>query len=274
MTISTPDTFTMYTAEQYILSIRLRPGGLSFSAYNPSVRESFFYRDADFDRSIPYVSALKDFFFDNECLAWTYRRSYVICVSPQYTLTPDALMDDKRKAQILAFNFSAPEKRCLSNHLTDEQATVVFGVNEEVYEFCSRSLTRPIFNHHQTPQLTMLKRQSRSGSRQMFAILHPRMVDICCFADKKLLFVNTFDFGQLNDLLYYILCVWKLTEMNQLDDSLLLAGDKTLCMRLTDSLHQYVRNIGRIEIPDKAYLLGGEILQAPVDMILSSVCES
>ena len=36
MTISIPDTLTTDNSEKYIVSIRLRSGGLSFSAYSPS----------------------------------------------------------------------------------------------------------------------------------------------------------------------------------------------------------------------------------------------
>ena len=57
MTISIPDTLTTDNSEKYIVSIRLRSGGLSFSAYSPSVSESFFYRDVEFDRTRPYVSS-------------------------------------------------------------------------------------------------------------------------------------------------------------------------------------------------------------------------
>jgi hypothetical protein len=274
MTISIPDTLTTDYSEKYILSIRLRSGGLSFSVYNPSEKQSFVYREVAFDRNIPYISSLKELFFENECLAWTYRRTDVLCVSPQYTLAPDDLFDEKQRAQYLAFNFSSPEKRCLSNPLKDERASLVFGMNEEVYEFCSRSLTRPLFTHHLTPQLITLKKQSRDESCQMFVVLHPRMVDISCFAGTRLLFVNSFNFEHLNDLLYYVLYVWRQTGMNQLDDSLFLAGEKGLCTRLTDALQKYIRQIGRMAIPDKAYLLGGEILQAPIDLIFLSVCES
>jgi hypothetical protein len=58
-----------------------------------------------------------------------------------------------------------------------------------------------------------------------------------------------------------------------LHDSLFLAGDPGLCNRVHQSLQAYIRYIGRMEIPAKAYLLGGEILQAPIDLILLSVCE-
>lgn len=64
MTISIPDTLTTDNSEKYIVSIRLRSGGLSFSAYSPSVNESFFYRDIEFDRTKPYVSSLKECFFE------------------------------------------------------------------------------------------------------------------------------------------------------------------------------------------------------------------
>ena len=63
------------------MSIRLRSGGLSFSAYSPSVSESFFYRDVEFDRTRPYVSSLKECFFENDFLTWFYKQVNVVCVT-------------------------------------------------------------------------------------------------------------------------------------------------------------------------------------------------
>ncbi|MDR1918135.1 MAG: DUF3822 family protein [Tannerellaceae bacterium] len=274
MAISFPDTLTTEHSEKYIMSIRLWSGGLSFSAYNPAEGQSFFYREVKFDRTIPYVTSLKELFFENECLTWTYKRTYVLCVSSQYTLVPGQWIRDKQRSPFLSFNFSSPEKRCMSNLVEEGQAELIFGLDEEIYEFCARSLTRPIFTHHITSQLITLKQQSRNETvNHMHVVLHHRMVDITCFSGDKLLFVNSFDFEQLNDLLYYILCVWKQTGMNQLTDVLFLAGETGLCNRVNQSLQTYIRHIGRTEIPAKAYLLGGEILQAPIDLILSSVCE-
>jgi hypothetical protein len=275
MTISVPDTFTSDFSEKYIMSIRLWSGGLSFSAYNPEEGHTFFVRELEFNRARPYIEWLKeDVFFANECLTWSYKRTSVLYVSAQYTLAPNRLVPEKKKAQLLAFNFPAPGKRCLSNPVEAEDAQLVFGVNEEVYEFCSRSLTHPVFTHHIGSQLIMLGKQSRNGTNsRMFVILHRKMVDIVCFAAGRLVFVNSFHFEQLNDLLYYILCVWKQTGMNQLNDALFLAGDISLTTRITHFLQTYIQHVGRMEIPAKTYLLGGEILQAPVDLLLFSVCE-
>ena len=117
MAINLSDKLTADHSENYIMSIRLRSGGLSFSAYSPSVSESFFYRDVEFDRTRPYVSSLKECFFENDFLTWFYKQVNVVCVTSQYTLVPASVFQEKQKAGLLAFTFSSPEGRCLSNEL-------------------------------------------------------------------------------------------------------------------------------------------------------------
>ena len=113
MAINLSDKLTADHSENYIMSIRLRSGGLSFSAYSPSVSESFFYRDVEFDRTRPYISSLKECFFENDFLTWFYKQVNVVCVTSQYTLVPAAVFQEKQKAELLAFTFSSPEGRCL-----------------------------------------------------------------------------------------------------------------------------------------------------------------
>ena len=216
MAINLSDKLTADHSENYIMSIRLRSGGLSFSAYSPSVSESFFYRDVEFDRTRPYISSLKECFFENDFLTWFYRQVNVVCVTSQYTLVPAAVFQEKQKAELLAFTFSSPEGRCLSNELKDEPAELVFGVDEDVYEFCSRSLVNPRFVHHVGPLLSLWKKQSRARlPRQLYVVLHRRRMDVACYAQGNLLFVNSFEYEHTDDILYYILYVWKLLLMYQ-----------------------------------------------------------
>jgi hypothetical protein len=257
-----------------MMSIRLRPDGLSFSAYSPGEGQSFFFRDVTFDGNAPYTSSLKELFFTNECLTWTYKKTNILSVSGQYTLLPDSVFEEKMRSAVLAFNFSYPEKRCLVNHLEEEKARLIFGVNEEIYEFCARSTTNPLFTHHITSCLTILRKETYGASpSRMYVIVHRRMVDIICFEGERLVFVNSFDFDNMGDLTYYILYAWVETGMNQLEDAMLLSGDAGMCTRLTASLATYIRHIGRMGIPSAAYLLSGEILQAPSDLILMMLCE-
>ena len=54
MTISIPDTLTTDNSEKYIVSIRLRSGGLSFSGYDPSA-VSFIGKRNSIGRSLSFL---------------------------------------------------------------------------------------------------------------------------------------------------------------------------------------------------------------------------
>lgn len=274
MTISVPDTLTTDNSEKYIMSIRLRSGGLSFSGYDPSVGGSFFYREAEFDRAVSFISSLKEFFFAHEFLAWTYRRINVICVASEYTLVPDDYFLDDKEKRLLDFSFSTPEQHCLIVALEDQQAKLVFGLDEEVYEFCSRSLLHPYFFHYMTPLLALWKKwSSASLSRQMYVVMERKRVDVVCYAQERLLFVNSYRIDQPDDIVYYILSVWKQAGLDQEKDQLHLLGDSSVRMRVVERLRIYLRHVKPMEIPSEAYLLGTDVVKTPMDLISLLVCE-
>lgn len=274
MAISISAKLTTDNAEKYKMSIRLRSGGLSFSGYCPSESDTFFYRDVEFDRTKPFIVSLKEFFFDNDFLTWSYKQVNIVCVTPQYTLVPSEVFDEKRKEELLSFTFSAPEARCLNNTLKDELSELVFGMNEEVYEFCSRSLINPNFVHYMVPLLEYWKKQSRSRlPKQLYVVLHRRMIDVVCYAQGTLLFFNTFGYEQTDDILYYILYVWKQTGLDQEKDQLRIFGEASLRGTITNTLRNYLQYIDPLEIPSEAFLLGSEMGQAPLDIIALSLCE-
>ena len=98
-------------------------------------------------------------------------------------------------------------------------------------------------------------------------------MDVACYAQGNLLFVNSFEYEHTDDILYYILYVWKQVGMHQQKDQLLLSGDEGLQNSITNTLRNYLRNIDPQEIPSEAYLMGTEVLQAPLDLIALSLCE-
>lgn len=274
MAIDISDKLTADHSEKYRMSIRLRSGGLSFSAYSPSEKESFFYRDVEFDRTRPYISSLKECFFENDCLTWPYKQVHVVCVTSRYTLVPEEVFEEKQKEELLAFAVSSPGGHCLSNKLKDEQAELVFDVDEEMYEFCSRSLVNPRFVHHVSPLLSLWKKQSHARlPHQLYVVLHRRRMDVACYAQGNLLFVNSFEYEHTDDILYYILYVWKQTGMDQQKDQLRLFGDVPLRSAVTSTLRNYLQYIDPQEIPSEAYLMGPEVLQAPLDLIALTLCE-
>lgn len=274
MAISIPDTFTASNSEKYILSIRLRSDGLSFSAYNPLETGSFFYRETEFERTRPFMDNLKDFFFENELLGYSFRQIHLLCEATPYTLVPKEAYDGGQAKAFLNFNFSSAPTHALSNLLKEQDVEVVFGVEEELYEFCCRSLLNPHFVHHITPLLAYWRKTSLTASaKQLSADIHGKQLDIVCFEQGKLIFANTFRFEHLNDILYYILYVWKQLEMDQQNDQLRIAGKPEIRMRITEVLRNYIRYVSIAEAPSEVYLWGTEAVQAPLDLLTLLICE-
>lgn len=264
---------TADNAERYVVSIRLWSGGLSFSGYDSSVSDSFFYIEVKFDRSKSYIASLKDYFFDNEYLTWPFKRFQIICVSFRYTLIPAVAFHDDQKDQLLAFAFSEHSGHGLYNELKDKETDLLFDIDKDVYEFCSRSIINPVFLHYMTAQLNWWKKQSRSFfPKLLYVALHSEWIDVACCCQGTLQFANSFAYGQVEDILYYILYVWKQTCLDQEKDRLRMFGDSPLRTQVADTLHQYIQYIDLLDIPSEAYLLGMEVRKAPLD-IITLLCE-
>lgn len=265
---------TADNAERYQVSIRLRSGGLSFSGYDPSVSDSFFYQEVEFDRSRSYITSLKDYFFDNEYLTWPFKSFRIVCVSPRYTLLPAVAFHENQKDKLLAFAFSTDLGHGLYNDLKDKETVLLFDVEEDVYEFCSRSIINPIFLHYMTSQLNWWKKQSRKFfPKLLYVVLHSKWIDVACLNQGALLFANSFAYEQAEDILYYILYVWKQTGLDQEKDRLRIFGEAVLRARIADSLRQYIQYIDLLDIPSEAYLQGMEVRKAPLDIITLLLCE-
>jgi len=271
MTISIPDTLTVDNSGKYIMSIRLQPGGLSFSGYIPSSKGSFFYREALFDRTVPYISSLKEFFFAHDFLTWMFGKVRIVIVSGEYTLVPQEIFQAKNSNLFLEFNFTRPTDHSMNSQL-DEGIEVVFGLDSEVYEFCSRSFINPEFTHHIVPTLNFWKKWgTNSLNRQMYVVSHNKMIDILCFDRGTLSFINSFTVERLDDMLYYILYVWKQTGMDQQKDEFHLSADSASQTQIIQALSTYIKQIVPVKMPTEAYLAGSQIIQAPIDLIALSL---
>lgn len=275
MTIRIPDTLTTEHSEKYIVSIRLWPDGFSFSGHIPGQAGSFFYRETLLAKGTSYLSSLKELFFTLEFLTWTYKQTYVLPVAVPFTLVPSALFDESRKDQILAFNLSEPPSRSLHNTLDTSEAELLFAVEEELYEFCSRTLLNPQFIHPMTPQLKLWQKQSMpSDKHRMYLVVQAKTIDIACFSSGKLILANSFKAERPEDILYHTLHIWNQTGMNQLTDELYLYGDHVRRMEVSRIFQHYLRNVRLMQIPSEVYLAGVTLAQTPFDLISLFVCES
>ncbi|MDR1407599.1 MAG: DUF3822 family protein [Tannerella sp.] len=264
------NTLTPDNAGQYIVSIRLRPGGLSFAGIHPDEKKRFFCEDIILDRKKTYVQALKEAFFSHAFFSYSFKHVFVLCVNRRFTVVPANVFAEKQKEELMSFTFSTSGYRTLYEPADDLEAKVVFGVQSDVYEFCARSLLRPQYVHAATRLLTLWRKQSLTHlRRQLYVALHEGIMYAACFDKGVLCFVNSFNYEDTADILYYTLYIWKQLGMEQLHDVLHLAADTEMYEKLSAELKIYLSHIQAVAPPWPDMPAG-----VPPDVMALFACES
>lgn len=266
---------TADNAEKYKLSIRLRPDGLSFSVYQVADKGDFLHKEVDFDRSKPYLAALKEFFFGHDFLSFPFKRVDIVVIGAQFMTVPHILFDEKRIGELMQFTFGDAPQRYLHHALADDSSVFLYGMDEEVYEFCSRSLIQPRFIHGLVPLLNRWKKQNRNQTfGQCFLLIYPDFFTLAFLREGKLVFLNAFGYQQFSDLEYLVLYAWQQTGFDQLKDQLLVRNETRHTDNFPEQLKTYIKHIHPMTLPAEAFLLGAGVAQAPMDIISLALCES
>lgn len=263
-------------SENYIVSIRLMPDGLSFSGYNPHVKGSFFIQEEKGNPHDSYMKLVEDFFFTRDFLSCAFKHFYVVQAHADYTLVPLPLFVEKKAEELYAFTFgSSAGRQVLYQTLEEDGQVCLFSMMPEVYSFCTRSLVNPVFVHSQSAVFAFWKQRSLATTSQvMFLSLTGDRLTIACYKQGQLSFTNYFQATECKEILYYTLYIWKQQQLDVQEDLLYLSGETQRTKELRMALAAYIRHVDMLDYPTEAYLMGPEILRAPLDLIALSLCES
>ncbi len=274
MQFSIPDTFNPDHSEKYLLTIRLYPEGFAFSLYDPLCDGSYFYREISYNKKISPVANLKEIFFDNEFLAFPYRKTQVISQSRDFTFVPSILFKETDKDTFFSFNFHQPKGKLLNQQLQQPEINIIFSMEEEVYEFLSRSLSQTIFIHHTSPLISFFYHRSRLGNTNKLIVnIQKDSVDILCFSLGELILANNYSCQNTNDMVFYILFIWKHLKMNQLKDMAIVLGTQDRKTEVMDLLNKYIKNVVPFNPVPEHHLFGVDSSNIPFDIISLSLCE-
>jgi hypothetical protein len=245
MIIRVPDTLNISNSNQYKVSIRLRSDGLSFSGYIPSEEDSFFTETVSLNPDVPLIQSLKETFFENVCLSYTYQTLHVIAVSEKYTMVPESVFSEKDKDTLFSYCFQTDGNiKVLAQPLPAFSSFLLYSMDPDVYEFMMRSLVNPQFIHFLSPMLSDWRQKSvKCYPRQLYAMIHDGRLDLVCFRQGELLLLNSFGYETGNDIIYFILYVCKQLSVSQPEDSVFFCGDRTMCEKIMPVIRKYVAQV-------------------------------
>jgi hypothetical protein len=242
MTIRVPDTLTIDNSEKYEVSIRLWPDGLSFSGYIPFEKDSFFTETILFAGDMNFSQSLKNIFFENPCFSYIYKSFDIIFISGKYTLAPNDVYSEKHNDLIFSICHRKGEAgKILIQPVDNLNFSLLYEVDNDAYEFLTRSIINPRFIHYLYPLLISWQTNSFTCyPKQIYAYIHDNILDVVCLESGELLFVNSFDYEKDNDIVYYIMYACRHIGVNQLEDSLHFCGDKELCHSVMSVIKSYI----------------------------------
>ncbi len=257
-------------SENFIVSIRLMPGGLSFSGYSPVFKDSFFIQNEKWDAAIPDLDHLKDFVSSNDFLSCPFKQLKIVWADSDYMLVPNALPADEKELEVY-YSYTFGKKvvgRLLADEVKGEDMSVLYQIDSETYDFCMKSFVNPDFVHTKSAVFSLWKNHSLNcQNRQMYISFVDEQLTIACYEKGHLIFFNYFKVHGFNEVVYYTLYVWKQQKLDVFTDSLFFSGDAFQMNELKEKLQLYISHVDSFEYPSEVYLMGVNIVHAPIDLI-------
>ena len=100
-------------------------------------------------------------------------------------------------------------------------------------------------------------------TRRMVVNKQPEGIDVFCFAENRLLLANYFPCYSQDEVVYYILFIWKQLKFDQLRDFLCIANNPT---GLSEVLGKYIRYVTPLDIPKEYYLENENTYSIPFEI--------
>ena len=202
-------------AVQLHLSIRIAADGLYFLAHPPQHAATKVY-SAYVPFEVPGVEGLKKAFYTEAFLAYPYASTHIyLQESNSYLLLPQDIAHVAPESNWLQVVTSHQHMHLMSAPIPDMRTQLVYGVEEEMYQFCSRSFSYPRFGHRIIPfsgYAVQLARQQHP--KIMMALIEGEVMDLIFAQNGTLQMANRYNAKTATDRLYYLTSVWRLFGLN------------------------------------------------------------
>ena len=229
------------------LSIRLSTNGFCFCNYNPAQPDGLriFTYTPDTERSL--ASNIQTAF--DSCPLIEKEEKYnikAIIETGEYTCVPSEYdnTDDYRMFFDYCFPKKGSDNEIIANRLNAYGYTVLFPVEKSIYETI-QNYGNVTFYTPASIIMSYLNYKPIEKERYMLAYLYNDFAFILTMKNGKASISNIFRKEEKENILFYLLSIWKEQGMSQTDDHLYLCGDNSI-EELSPIAGKFIKNIKRI----------------------------
>lgn len=182
-------------------------------------------------------------------LGFSYEQTIILWNSRQYTMIPKALFQPGAEAEYLRFAHNLSAGDCvLCDEMTSLDSVMVYSMPLVLHEGLHQLFPGARFQHAVANLAGSQFIRFRNSLPATKVLLHAdqRIFDMLVFRDRGLLFCNSFEYSNADDLAYYTLFVMDQLKLDPREQPVLLAGYMNRPSPLDDLLNRYIAGVSYI----------------------------
>ena len=229
------------------LSIRISTNGFCFCGYTPTIQDSLqhytFIPDKERSLAANFNKAIEEVPFIQNGEHYTVK---AIIESTEYTCLPNEYDNREKYKQYYSLCFPKSDENIeiVSNKLNAQGFTIIFPVEQSLYEEIQR-LGEITFYTPASIIAGFMYSQDTVEERYMLAYIQNQKVLFLSVKNKKIEIINSFKGNQGQDILFYLLSIWKEQGFSQTDDTLYLCGDRSI-EEILLTTNKFIKNTKRL----------------------------
>jgi hypothetical protein len=239
------ETLDINSTENYELSLQLSPSGFSFCILDTIRNKYVLIRSSEPEDNKNFkADNIKELILKDDFLTRKYKKVNVVMPSQKFTIIPGPLYDPAKKDEYFTFNHNIEKDQIISvNKLSDPDAFLLFALSGPVSDVVSNFFPGIQVYHHLKPLLDHISFSRRSVNGNYIHIhVEREFFNLIIYNHNTLLFCNSFTYRNINDMIYYVMNVFRSMDIKQ-EETIHFSGLTEKYDDLTSNFAIYVRNI-------------------------------
>jgi hypothetical protein len=239
------ETLDINSTENYELSVQISYEGLIFCLLD-SIRNKFvLIRVFEPEEKTRFTAEKIDELINkDDFLKRHYRKVRVLTPSAKFTLIPAPLFDPGKKDEYFRFNhISGDNDIIIANKVIDPDAYLIFSVQKPLRDIINNYYPGAHPVHHIKPLLEHIYHYRKNiHGNYIHVHIEKEFFNLIIFDHNVLKFCNTFNYSNSNDILYFVLSVFKNLDIRQ-EETIYLSGITEKYDDISSGFSTYIRNI-------------------------------
>lgn len=159
------------------------------------------------------------------------------------TLVPRRFFNPKALDSYFKLLLHEAPKHCAYTDWPATDCAAVYALPPQWPALCNRFFPKAEQSHFGASMLQYWQQTARKADYDAFLHIHHTQAQVAIFDRQNLLFYNSFDFAQANDILYFVLLAYEQCKLNPLETPLCISGQLLQESEGWKQLYRYIRHL-------------------------------